>query len=214
MVWSNALTEYYNAQNGTSLACVYTSDAAYTTCIRNSSDGTYASTVNATAGSFDNPYVNPNAKGFRLPTMAEWELAARYIRDGNADGDIKDAGEFYPGSYASGADAVYSATTGGSDYDLDGDIQYSNDVSWNGNNSGSSTHVVKTKAANALGLYDLGGNVWEWNYDWHPSAVGAGRVIRSGSWGNTADSMQVGYLDNFNPYGENGDFGFRPSRTL
>jgi formylglycine-generating enzyme len=213
IVWSNALTEYYNAQNGTSFSCVYTSDAAYTTCIRSSGDDAYGSSVNLTAGSFDNPYVNPNAKGFRLPTMAERELAARYIRDGNADGDIKDDGEFYPGSYASGADAIYSATSGGSDHDADGDIQYTDDLSWNSGNSGSFTHVVKTKAANTLGLYDMSGNVWEWDYDWNPSYVGTYRVQRGGSWGNAADAMRVGYLMNITPYDEYSDLGFRLSRT-
>ena len=66
MVWCNALTEWYNAQKGTSYACVYTSDAAYTNPIRDSQDGIYGSSSNPAAGSFDNPYVNPNAKGFRL----------------------------------------------------------------------------------------------------------------------------------------------------
>jgi formylglycine-generating enzyme required for sulfatase activity len=189
IVWTNALTEYYNAQNGTSYAVVYTSDAGYTTPIRSSADGAYGSSVNSTAGSFDNPYVNPDAKGFRLPTSDEWELAARYIDDANGDGDIMDAGEYYPGNYASGAIADYNNAT------------ITGHVSWYSVNSGSSTHTVGLRLANALGLFDLSGNVLEWAYDWHPSFIGSNRVGRGGGWYDTATGMQVGGVSNGNPYG-------------
>jgi formylglycine-generating enzyme required for sulfatase activity len=77
----------------------------------------------------------------------------------------------------------------------------------------SEFNVVKTKAANALGLYDMSGNGWEWNYNWHPSYVGSYRVLRGGGWVGTPGSMQVGNLNNNNPYNENNNIGFRPSST-
>jgi formylglycine-generating enzyme required for sulfatase activity len=202
MVWTNALTEYFNAQNATSYAVVYTSDAGYTTPIRSSADGAFGASVNyPSPGSFDDPYINANAKGFRLPTSDEWELAARYINDANSDGDIMDAGEYYPGSYASGATAAYTDATA------------TGLVSWYSGNSSSSTHPAATKTVNALGLYDMSGNVWEWDYDWHPSWVGAYRVGRGGSWNLTANFMQVGYVNFDYPFFESNDIGFRPART-
>jgi len=202
MVWMNALTEYYNNQNSTALEGVYYTDAAYTTLQKDSSDVTCgAAAVGATAGDCDNPYVKAAAKGFRLPSMNEWELAARYINDANGDGDIMDAGEYYPGSFASGATAAYT------------DAAATNLVSVNFANSGSSTAAVKSKTANALGLFDMSGNVWEWNFDWHPSYIGTFRVFRGGGWVNAANDVLVGFV-NFNyPYFENFVIGFRPSRS-
>ena len=107
--------------------------------------------------------------GYRLPTEAEWEYAAR-----------------------SPAPTVYA----GSD-SVDG-------VAWFNTNSGSTTHAVKTKAANGRGLYDLSGNVWEWvwdgyqgNYEALPAtdpiglSTSASRVVRGGSWFNTATLARV-----------------------
>ena len=100
-----------------------------------------------------NPTVSARASGFRLPTNHEWELAARYIRDGNFDGDIKDEGEFYPGNYASGADASIS------------NAEATGRVAWYSANSNNNIQPVGQKRPNALGLYDMSGNVSEWSFD-------------------------------------------------
>ena len=197
MVFTNALTEYYNAINGTSLECVYTSDAAFTTCIRNSSDGAYSASVNPNPGSFDNPYVNIYSDGFRMLTNNEWELAARYIEDANNDGDILDAGEYYPGNYASGATADYT------------DAAATDIVAWYDANSGASTHPVGQKMANALGLYDMSGNIWEYSFNWHPSFIGNNRIAHSGGFDNISDYLQIGIGDNKFPYNESLSLGLR-----
>ncbi len=185
MVWMNALTEYYNATNG--------SDPDYT-CAYYQSDGTTpiristtSTTITAsTPGSQDAPYVLTGATGFRLPSSNEWELAARY----------KDGTNWTPGSYASGATAAYT------------DVTATGLVAWH---SVSATHVVQIKAANALSLYDMSGNVWEWNFDWYTS--GSYRVIRGGDWLDGADYVRVGLAYNSIPYTTRYDIGFRVART-
>ncbi|MDH5721490.1 MAG: formylglycine-generating enzyme family protein, partial [Spirochaetia bacterium] len=199
IVWCNALTEYYNAQNGTSYTVVYTVDAAYTTPIRSSEDGLYGSSVNSAPGSFDNPYYNPNAKGFRLPTNNEWELAARYIADINSDGDILDANEYYPGNYASGATADHN------------NVAPTGEVAWYAVNAGSISHIVATRIPNALGIYDMSGNAWEWTLDWY--TFGSDRMLRGGGWNSLATALQVGYVYYSSPSYEYSSMGFRLART-
>lgn len=108
--------------------------------------------------------------GYRLPTEAEWEFAARAgTTTALPSGDITNTG-CGPQDPAANAIAWYC-----------------------GNNSGKATHVVRTKTANALGIYDTAGNVAEWTWDWYAAATpltssdptgpesGYYRVVRGGA---------------------------------
>ena len=133
------------------------------------------------------------ADGYRLPTEAEWEY---FARGGNTSNSNQTT---YSGSNTIGS------------------------VAWYGDNSGSKPHEVKKKTANALGLYDMSGNVWEWCWDWYGSiststpstgaASGSARVLRGGSWVHFASGCTVSYRSNYNPNYRNYDgirgFGFR-----
>ena len=198
MKFSNALTEYYNATNGSAydLSLAYGADAATQQTIRTV---TYI-TASETTYIFNTVTPNANATGFALPLHSEWELAARFIRDSSNDGDIMDSGEYYPGGYASGATSTTSSEIAA--------------VAWY--NGKSTTNAVAQMRENALGLYDMSGNVWEWCFDLKKGVakgVPVTRLIRSGSYDGRAGSLKVGHKGSFRlPEYENHTIGLRLTR--
>ena len=178
-------------------------------------------TVSATTdGHITAATVTPvaNANGYRLPTEAEWEFAARggdtskeawnYLFSGSATGkkSTEDNAEAatYTDSKNTGLDTV-----GWYYYNLGGTTA---DTALSSSSAGYGTHEVGKKAANALGIYDMSGNVREWCYDWYGTvsaetvtapagaASGSDRVSRGGSWFADCDLVQqsgqlrVGFL--------------------
>ncbi|MDE6440124.1 MAG: SUMF1/EgtB/PvdO family nonheme iron enzyme [Bacteroidales bacterium] len=149
------------------------------------------------AQSFCEKLSQKTGKTYRLPTEAEWEYAAR-------------GGNEVDGTKYAGSNAI-------------------SDVAWYYDNSyglGSShpdygTHPVGQKNPNALGLYDMSGNVWEWCQDWFgdyssSSAVnpqgpsgGSDRVNRGGSWYGHAQYSRVSGRNNLTPGNRSFSLGFR-----
>ncbi|MBR6060357.1 MAG: SUMF1/EgtB/PvdO family nonheme iron enzyme [Victivallales bacterium] len=131
----------------------------------------------------------PSGYEFSLPTEAQWEYAAR-------------GGGKFRGYEYSGSDNL-------------------DEVGWYYDNSNGATHPVRQKKPNKLGLYDMSGNVEEWCRDWYGkyptgavvdpagSSSGSDRVLRGGSWGNSARYCRSAYRNFNDPSYSNCYVGFR-----
>ena len=99
-------------------------------------------------------------------------------------------------------------------------------IAWYAQNSGSQTRAVGGKAANALGLHDMAGNVWEWVNDWsgtysgsaqiNPTGPASGgyRVLRGGGWpSNPPGYVRSSVRTSSGPYTQYYDAGFRVARN-
>ena len=94
-------------------------------------------------------------------------------------------------------------------------------VAWYYGNSSSTTHNVKTKSPNELGIYDMNGNVWEWCEDWYGSyssssqtnptgpSSGSFRVLRGASWRHGSIYCRVSERHRNFPDYRRDTYGFR-----
>jgi len=135
--------------------------------------------------------VNPSAfkQGDDYPVeRVRWLDVRKFIRRLN-----KLSGKHF--RLPSEAEWEYAARSGGKNQRF-GAAGSAAQVAWYMNNSGNSSHPVGKKRPNALGLYDMSGNVWEWTADcWNESLKNmpkdgsanksgncTARVLRGGSW--------------------------------
>lgn len=145
-----------------------------------------------------NAQVRWDANGYRLPTEAEWEKAAR--------GGLH--GKRWPWG----------------DADIDGTW-----ANYRNSSETSGTTAVGSYPANGYGLYDMAGNVWEWNWDWYSATwfnhvrsrdadtrgpvSGSRRVYSGGSWGDDPELCRLAYRSSTWPIFRKHFWGFRVAKN-
>lgn len=174
----------------------------------NFSSLTFAQIPTSSNSTWDAATANWSANGYRLPTEMEWMWAAM--------GAVDDYTKLFSGSNGSNAIGDYAV------------FGYYN--SEPGRTTTERSNPVGSKLPNELGLYDMSGNVWEWNWDWadttnwpayvitgtqtdyRGAASGSDRVLRGGSWNAIAMYCTVAIRGCDDPYYRHYDLGFRVVR--
>jgi formylglycine-generating enzyme required for sulfatase activity len=155
--------------------------------------------------------------GYRLPTEAEWELAARSGTTSEFwTGEGADLGGDYSSNDCNGTETISDGVSN----------PLLSDYAWYcGNNSPYSSKEVAQLLPNGFGLYDMHGNLFEWVNDWYgcsyPSSStdpvcassGSYRVLRGGSWNGDPSIARASYRYGSTPSGRTNSYGFRLSRS-
>ena len=152
-------------------------------------------------------------RGGRLPTEAEWEMAASWQADGNSK-SLYPWGNVFEGGLTNSCDASCNQAQANGAYD-DGYAETAPVTSF-------------PMGSSPIGAYDMGGNVWEWAADWfnpryyafspeqNPQgpSEGQGRALRGGSWFDSGVFTATVFRTGLAPHESNDSIGFRCAQTV
>lgn len=172
--------------------------------------------------------VNQRVPGLELvlPSEAQWEYACRAGTDtATYAGAIEIVGQ----NHAPVLDEIaWYGGNSGEGFELKNGADSSKWPEKQYKHTRAGTRIVKTRRANAWGLYDMLRNVWEWVEDeWHAlydgapvdgtawveGKQGAARVVRGGSWASYARGVRAAYRNGLAPDDRFDGLGFRCARV-
>jgi formylglycine-generating enzyme required for sulfatase activity len=186
-------------------------------------EGFWLGTTEVTQGQWrrvmgDNPSAFENGDDYPVESVS-WDDARAFVTklNGRGAGGLRLPSEA-EWEYACRDGGRAQTYCGGEDLDR---------LAWYRENGGSKTHPVGGKQANALGLYDMSGNVWEWVADCYAESYAgaptdgsareaadcARRVIRGGSWNDDPRDLRAANRYRPTPGSQGSHLGFRLART-
>jgi formylglycine-generating enzyme required for sulfatase activity len=182
--------------------------------------GQYEKVMGTNPSHFQKRVIRKSDSSMYPVESVSWEDAVEFCKKLSELPEEKKAGRVY--RLPTEAEWEYACRAGSKTaYSFGADSRSLGDYAWFGGNSGQQTHPVGEKKANAWGLYDMHGNVWEWCSDWYgeypkgtvsdPSGPneGSDRVGRGGGWGNGAAGCRSADRNGGDPSNRGDDLGFR-----